>query len=366
MKVDFYISSLSGGGAEHVLTNIAANFSENNMDVSVTSYEKRPQFYSVSPKVKLNKYNFVGKSKPVEWLCDFIATVKHLRNRNADAAISFLSRCNFMLILAGIFLKTKIIVCDRNNIKKKYSKYIFKLTCFLYRFADAICVQTQEMKSFYPKYLQKKMVVLENPLDFNEMEAQCIGQNVDKENTVISVGRLESQKDFVTLIKAYQRVVVAHPDWSLKIYGQGNRKNELQNLIKQGGLIGHVHLCGVTQAPFLEMKRAKIFVLSSFYEGFPNVLCEAMHAGLPCISTNCECGPTELIENGKNGFLVEIGAVDAMAEKIRVLIENEKLREILGKEAQKTTQRLEMRAICSKWRETVYHVCGEKRYNKRD
>ena len=70
MKVDFYISSLSSGGAEHVLTNLAANFAEHDMDVSITSYEKRPQFYSVASNVKLNKYNFTNKSKLAEWLCD--------------------------------------------------------------------------------------------------------------------------------------------------------------------------------------------------------------------------------------------------------------------------------------------------------
>lgn len=204
-----------------------------------------------------------------------------------------------MLILAGLFSKTKIIVCDRNNLLRKYPKYVFDITCFLYRFADVVCVQTNEMKSFYPQYLQKKMVVLENPLGFDEMAAQCKGQNIEKENTVISIGRLEKQKDFVTLIKAYKRVAELYPDWKLKIYGQGNRKDELQGLIERENLTTNIKLCGVTHNPFLEMKKAKIFVLSSFYEGFPNVLCEAMHAGLPCVSTKCECGPSELINDGK-------------------------------------------------------------------
>ena len=233
MKVDFYISSLSSGGAEHVLTNLAANFAEHDMDVSITSYEKRPQFYSVASNVKLNKYNFTNKSKLAEWLCDYRATKKYLQKRKAAVAISFLSRCNFMLILAGLFSKTKIIVCDRNNLLRKYPKYVFEVTCFLYRFADVVCVQTNEMKTFYPQYLQKKIVVLENPLDFDEMAAQCEGQSIEKENTVISVGRLERQKDFVTLMKAYKKVAELYPDWKLKIYGQGNRKDELQDLIEK-------------------------------------------------------------------------------------------------------------------------------------
>ena len=102
------------------------------------------------------------------------------------------------------------------------------------------------MKSFYPAYLQKKIVVLENPLDFDEMGKQCVGQDIEKENTVISVGRLEKQKDFVTLIKSYKAVAEKHPSWKLKIFGQGNRREELQNLIRKENLEENVKLCGVT------------------------------------------------------------------------------------------------------------------------
>ena len=118
-----------------------------------------------------------------------------------------------------------------------------------------------------------------------------------------------------------------------------------------------VQLCGVTHTPFLEMKRSRIFVLSSFYEGFPNVLCEAMYAGLPCISTRCECGPSELIKDGKNGFLVNIGDIDDMAEKMLSLIENESLRISMGKEAQKDTMRLDMKNICALWRDNINSIC---------
>lgn len=339
-----------------MLTNLAANFAEHDMDVSITSYEKRPQFYSVASNVKLNKYNFTNKSKLAEWLCDYRATKKYLQKRKAAVAISFLSRCNFMLILAGLFSKTKIIVCDRNNLLRKYPKYVFDVTCFLYRFADVVCVQTNEMKTFYPQYLQKKIVVLENPLDFDEMTAQCEGQSIEKENTVISVGRLERQKDFVTLIKAYKKVAELYPDWKLKIYGQGNRKDELQDLIEKENLTTSVKLCGVTHTPFLEMKKARIFVLSSFYEGFPNVLCEAMHAGLPCISTKCECGPSELITDGENGFLVDIGDIATMSEKMSLLIDDEELRNRLGRAAEKSTERLEYKTISSKWLEMIQSI----------
>lgn len=359
MKIDFYISSLSGGGAEHVLRNIASNFAGRGIDVGIISYEKRPQFYMADPRVKVYKVDYTKRNKIMELLSDLRATRRHLKERKADVAVSFLSRCNFMLILTRMFTKTRVIVCDRNNLLRKYPRYIFAITCFLYRFADAICVQTNEIKFFYPVYLQKKLYVLENPLDFEEMNRQCEGQTIEKENAVISVGRLEAQKDFTTLICAFQEIARKYPDWKLKIYGQGEKKQELESLIRRKNLEQNVLLCGVTHTPFLEMKRAEIFVLSSFYEGFPNVLCEAMHAGLPCISTRCECGPSELIEDGKNGFLVPVGDRKLLSEKMEALILDEKKRRNMGKAAMQSTERLELNKISGKWLEMVMAVKGD-------
>lgn len=360
MKVDFYISSLSSGGAEHVLTNLASNFINNEQDVSIISYEKRPQFYPVDSRVKIHKYNFTKKNKIIEVLSDFISTKKHLKERKADVAVSFLMRCNFMLILAGAFSKTKIIVCDRNNIIQKYSKFVFRITCFLYRFADAVCVQTYKMKSFYPSYLQKKMYVLKNPLDFIQMNNQCEGKTIIQENTIISVGRLEWQKDFITLIQAFKLISEKYPEWILKIFGQGNRKEELEKLIVDLKIQNRVVLCGVTHTPFLEMKKAKIFVLSSLFEGFPNVLCEAMYAGLACISTNCDFGPSELIKDGDNGYLVNIGDVDQMATRIAHLVEDESLRNQLGTKAKNSVECLEINNVCNEWMEMVLNIAENR------
>lgn len=356
MKIDFYISSLSSGGAEHVLTNLAADFAKKGHDVCIASYEKRPQFYTVDSQVKVNKYDNRNCNKFIGLLKDFNATIRQLKERKSQVAISFLSRCNIMLIIAGLFSKTKIIVCDRNNLLRKYPKYVFTLSCWVYALADAVCVQTNEMKSFYPQYLQKKMYVLENPLDFDEMQKQCLGQKIKKENTIISIGRLERQKDFETLIKSFGRLTEDFPDWKLKIFGQGNKREQLEQLIHELGLSGKVELCGVTHSPFLEMKKSQLFVLSSFFEGFPNVLCEAMYAGLPCIATRCECGPAELIHEGESGFLVPVGDVEQMAYKIRFLVSNEKKRVEFGEHAKESVKRLEKSKISERWLQMFFNV----------
>lgn len=228
--------------------------------------------------------------------------------------------------------------------------------------ADVCLVLSKNMKQYIDTKYGVDSVLFANGIDKPEKhDADIIKDKygLEKDSYILSLGRIVPEKGLQYLIKAYKKVAALYPDWKLKIYGQGNRKDELQGLIERENLTTNIRLCGVTHTPFLEMKKAKIFVLSSFYEGFPNVLCEAMHAGLPCVSTKCECGPSELINDGKNGFLVQIGNINQMAEKIIALIENEKLRSSMGEEAERSTERLSREVICQKWRELAYRVSGE-------
>lgn len=359
MKIDFYISSLSSGGAEHVMTNLATDFVKKGNDVTITSLEKRPQFYKPHPNVKIYKFDFTHKGKLRELIGDFKSVHSQIKKRKADATISFLSRCNMLLIVAGLFSKTKIIVCDRNNLLRKYPKYMFVITCMLYLLADGIVIQTHQMREFYPRFLQKKIFVLENPLDFDEMAKQIKDRYIKKENTILSIGRLEKQKDFKTLIKAFAKISEKYPDWNLKIFGKGDMRDELQCLIKELNLEGRAELCGVTHYAFHEMKKAKILVLSSFYEGFPNVLCEGLHAGLSCISTDCECGPRDLIKDGENGMLVPIADVDAMADRMEYLINSHDVREEMGNKAQKSVEYLELNRVCGRWLDMIKNVLNK-------
>ena len=276
MRIAFYISSLSGGGAEKVLTTIANRFSEEGNDVHVISLEKRPQFYSVNSCVHLHKIE--NKSK-VFFKCTFkdISFIKKCFTEiNADISISFLSRCNILVLLSNLFNKEKIIVCDRNNPLKEHSRFVFLISNLIYKRANLILVQTKQIKKMYHSSLQRKIEVQENPLDTFSLYNQLPWEDIKKDNTIISIGRLEPQKDYVTLIKAFAKISPRYPDWTLKIFGIGKDLDSLFQLTKSLRLEGKVNFCGRTKKPFYELKKSKIFVLSSRYEGFPNVLCEAM------------------------------------------------------------------------------------------
>lgn len=353
MKVDFYISSLSGGGAENVLLTIAKAFAQSgDNSVSVVSLEKRPQFYEAYPKITVKKIDNTKSGRIGEMLKDFSAVSKNMKQRKADVIISFLSRCNLLVLLCSLFTGQKVIVCDRNNPLKEHSRKVFYLSCLVYMRADKIVVQTNQIKDFYPRFLQKKIVVIENPIDTEKLSMQAQG-NIRREKRVISIGRLEAQKDFVTLIKAMTSVHKNNPEWKLDIFGKGDDKEKLQELIDSFDAQEYITLCGRTAQPYLELKKSSIFVLSSFYEGFPNVLCEAMFAEDACISTDCVSGPRELIESGANGMLVSIGEEAEMAQALEDLMQDEPLRQKLGEEAGKTVKRLYLDKIIEKWKVLV-------------
>lgn len=354
MKLAFYISSLSGGGAEKVLTTIANTLANKGNEVHVISLEKRPQFYPLVPNVNLHASNNRDSGKLLEQIKDYNFVRKCFKDINADVNISFLMRCNLLLIVAGLLSKEKIIVCDRNNPLREHSKFSFFISNILYKRANAIGVQTKQIKSFYWKSLQSKIFVQENPIDNVALEQQLSGEVIKKENTVISIGRLEPQKDFETLIRAFSRVASEYKDWRLKIFGVGEKKEVLQKYIDDRQMTEKILLCGRTQKPFLELCRSKIFVLSTYYEGFPNVLCEAMEAGLQCISSDCVSGPRELIDNGVNGWLFEIGNDEQLAELIKKCIESSDM--MIGIRAKESVRRLHLDKNISEWETIIQRI----------
>ena len=191
----------------------------------------------------------------------------------------------------------------------------------------------------------RNVAVIYNPLPFFP-ERQSDGSS----KQVIAAGRYMPQKGFDRLIDAWSIVNMQHPDWVLRIYGDGMRQ-QLQQQIDRLGIASSCILEHST--PDIDEKycESSIFALSSRYEGFGMVIIEAMACGIPPVSFACPCGPRDIIDDGKNGLLVENGNIEMLAGKICYLIENDEIRRKMGQQARIDVERFKIEQIAGQWKE---------------
>ena len=217
------------------------------------------------------------------------------------------------------------------------------LDWFILRRYDRIVVLTQEDLETNWRGI-KNVTVIPNPAWIKSEGVSSLDQK-----RVLAVGRLSSQKNFASLIRAYSIVAKRFPDWRLDILGEGEERERLTRLISNLALDGKVTLCGNTIDVQKEMLSSSIFALSSKFEGFAMVLLEAIGCGLPCVCYSCPCGPKDVFTDGVNGFLVPVGDEMLLAEKICYLIENEAERRRMGHEALMSSIRFDSSLIIQTW-----------------
>ena len=209
---------------------------------------------------------------------------------------------------------------------------------------DQIVILTNEDKELNWKN-NKKVSVIGNPVTFDANIKTA--PLTDKK--FITAGRLVHQKNHKSLINAWKIVNQKHPDWLLEIWGDGALKNELSKQIDTLGLNNKVLLKGYTNDIISQMQKASGYALSSLFEGMPLVLIEAMSCGLPIVSYTCQCGPKDLIDHEKNGFLCEVNDEKKLAEYICTIIEDDKLRINMGKASKKKSEEFKIEKIATKW-----------------
>lgn len=361
-KIIFSIVSMEKGGAERVVATLANTLCENN-DVSIITLVHGKIQYSVNEKVnticlatgkknrnKLLKFVFF----PVNFLKRCLKMKKIFKNEKPDIIISFLPESCFLTA----FLKdknSKLIISDRNDPKVEYKdfKYNF-LMKKLYPKADGYVFQTNEAKEYFEKFIDfktKKWSIILNPVNPVFLNKVYEGEKVKK---IVSVGRLQEQKNQKLLIEAFSIISNKFPEYGLYIYGEGPLRFDLENKIKELKLDEKVFLPGAVDNIGEEIKDARLFIMTSIYEGMPNALIEAMVLGLPVISSDCPCGgPKMLIENEKNGYLFKNNNIEDLICKIELLLNNEEKCREIGYEASKIVRLVNSNKINKEWEKII-------------
>jgi GalNAc-alpha-(1->4)-GalNAc-alpha-(1->3)-diNAcBac-PP-undecaprenol alpha-1,4-N-acetyl-D-galactosaminyltransferase len=353
VKIAFIISSLGSGGAERVLSLMANYWARNNYSITVITFDDANPFYLLEDGIKLEKLSLLKNSVSVfDAITNNITRIKIIKKKiieiDPDIVISFMTETNILSTIGCRIINMPIIIAERISYDFLKSRVWVSLRKLVYRFSNTLIVQTRYDKEKYKRLANT--YVINNPLNLKEM----ILNNTRAEKNILAVGRLNKQKGFDRLIKAFSHL--APKDWKLSIIGEGSERSNLEKLIFDLNLEDYISLPGITKAIEKWYKKSSIFVLSSRTEGFPNVLCEAMAYGCACISFDCIAGPNEIITDKVDGYLVKNGDVDALSEKMDFLINNSEERRRIGKEAMKIGERLNIDSIMSQWDKIIEKI----------
>lgn len=360
MKILFTISCLSYGGAEKNLVLIANYLSERH-EVVICNFNEHPTQQVLNKKIKYFEKDVEETKGKFGWIAlrrhqySFLKAV--CLKEEPDIIVSFLPMPNALAVLCGKKLNIPVVISERADPFKKMSK-LDRIVHAIYNQADGAVFQTNGAKEFYSEKLQMKSVVIPNPVVNTHSEILHDYCNSKKE--IVSVGRFEIvQKRQDILLKAGNIVFEKYPDYKIVFWGDGPDQYRVKELAKELGIDSKVIFGGVTDSVLEKVNQSEIFVLSSDYEGIPNVLIEAMSIGMPCVATDCSPGGARmLLEDGKVGKLVERGNYEQLAKEIMYFIENREKEKEYGMYAKKSITRFSYLELMDQWEQYLIK-CSE-------
>ena len=321
MKIAFVYGSLNVGGAERVISNLANRLSE-YYDISIIIFSNDEPVYKLNENVKLVRPNRIQKGiSIIKRIGGFLYRSRFLQEniKSYDCIISF---DTFLAIQCKLMSpKTKVIGSERANpffAKRFKEKLSIKLSSIL----DGFVFQTKGASMCYPSDIRSKACIIPNAFWGKNIVLPKYG---DREKCICASGRITSVKRYDLIVKAFKIVKDKYPEYSLKIYGIGDRESEIRKIIEEYDLSKSVYLMGWSNDIISDLLNNKIFILTSDYEGMPNGLIEAMACGCTCISRDCKFGPAEIIDNEEDGLLIDSDSEDDFAKAMIRVIEDESL-----------------------------------------
>ena len=360
MRIAFVIYSLSVGGAERVastLINYWASAGEQVTLVTLGSVET--DFYRIDARVKRIGLGLTSESNNRrEFIGNNLRRVRSLRaffrSFESDVIISFMDKTNVLVLLATFGLGVPVIVSERIDPRKyPIGTVAAGLRRVLYPSARAVVVQTAGIGQWARGIVGKEAIrVIPNPISEQFLGSHA-SNGTSAHHTVVAIGRMVPQKGFDRLLAAFAKCAERHPEWTLRVVGEGAERPLLQELASKLGLESRIRLDTLTKEPEKVLRDSDLFVLSSHYEGFPTVLIEAMACGLPVISFDCPTGPGEIIRDGIDGVLVPPDDVEALAKAMDNLMGAQQKRQRLAARAVEVSDRFGLPRVMAMWSEVL-------------
>lgn len=338
--VSFYIPSFERGGVERLVINLSRELVHQGVTVDVLVRETDPPIEQLDPAVSIVRLDSLQQVDTAAHrllpphvsnaVLSFPAYVQYLRRRTPDLLVS-MQTSPFAIAGAEVAqVDTTVVVRESNTPSMATASpghTIGRLAPLakrlVYPKADAIVAVSRDAASDVAEYVgvpREQVTTVYNPT-YNESILEQSREPVDHEwfqqdiPVIVSVGRFSDQKDFETLIRAFD-AVAANREVRLVLIGDGENRASLEAAVASRGLAECVTFLGYQENPHKFVARSSIFVLSSTYEGLPNVLIEAIGVGTPVIATDCPSGPREILLDGEGGTLVPVGDEDSMAAAI--------------------------------------------------
>ena len=347
-KIVFTLPTLTAGGMERVMSELVNYISKKDkVECHLVIYGKlTTDFYKIEDKVIIHRPDFIFND--TKRTLSTVKTMQFIRKTikriNPESVLSFGEYWNNLVLLSLIGTKYPVFISDRSSPEMKLGKMQETLRCALYPKAKGLIAQTNKsLELAYLKYAKLNTKTIGNPIRMIHNE----NSSVIRENIVVSVGRLIDTKHFDRLINIFAKI--NNKDWKLIIIGGDSNKQTnsmiLDKQIKELGLTDNIILAGRQSTVDEYLLKASIFDFTSSSEGFPNVIGEAMSAGLPVVSYDCIAGPSDMIEDGENGYLIPLFDDALFQNRLEELMNNSDKRQKMGLNALRSIKQFSVEKI---------------------
>ncbi len=343
--------------------SLMANYwAARHWDITLITIDSAPDFFPLA--VSINRIS-LGAASPSPTLLSAVKNNLHrmflvrraIKESRPDVVISFIDQVNVVTLLATFGLKINVIVSERTDpSRSKLPRVWERLRKITYKWAGAVVAQTDSTAVWLRTTLGKlQPVVISNPVVAPREHGLPDGPAITPKSgqLIVAAGRLTHQKGFDLLLRAFAKISHIHAEWRLVIFGEGNELPSLVALSEELGISERVSFKGIVTDLSRQLRGAELFVLSSRYEGFPNVLLEAMGCGLPVVSFDCANGIQEIIRHEVNGLLVPSEDIHGLASAMSRLMGDQAERKYLGRNAREVLDRFSLEKIMNMWEAVI-------------